>query len=438
MDIFDLLLAPFYLLLVLFIAYKYKAKHEHEHPAFKYFLPGLITKIIGAIALGMVYFYYYGGGDTVNYHQTACGFVNVFTKDFDNFIYLYFGKPVMSEFYLFNSEEGFVYWVKDQYAFFVSKIFFLFILISFKSYIAGAILVASVCYIAVWQLYMVFINEFSEIYKELAYGILFIPSVVFWGSGLMKDSVTFSAACLYVYGFYWFAIKKIRTLYYAGAIFSAAFLLLSIKPYILFALLPGSGVWLISLRISKVKNFLVKILIGPVVIIGISILVFFIMSNLGDKLGKYSIDKVFGTAQSSQQDLKQDYYRGNTFDIGDYDASLTGLLSVSHKAIFATLYRPTLLDVRNVIMLFSALENTFLLLFTFYLLVKLRFFKFFLYLGSHPLALFSFIFSIFFAISVGVSISNFGTLVRLKIPCVPFFICSLLIVNYIMKKKEIS
>ncbi len=436
MDIYDILLAPFYLLLVLFLAYKYKAKHQHEHPAYQYFLPGLIAKIFGAIALGLVYFYYYGGGDTINYHQTASGFVNVFLKDFDSFVYVYFGSPSLSEFYLFNSEEGFVYWVKDSYAFFVSKIFFLFSLITFKSYVCAAIMVASVCYIAVWQLFLVFVNEFPEIRKELAYAILFVPSVVFWGSGLMKDSITFSAACLYIYGFYWFAIKKIRTLYFASAILSAVFLLISIKPYIFFALLPGSGIWLMSLRLSKVKNFLVKVLVGPIIIIAISLLVYVIMNNLGDKFGKYSVDKVFGTAQSSQHDLKQDYYGGNTFDIGNYEASLGGLLSVSHKAIFATLYRPTLLDVRNVVMLISALENTFLLFFTLYLLIKLRFFKFFLYLGANPLALFSFIFSIFFAISVGVSISNFGTLVRLKIPCVPFFICSLLVVNHIMKKKQ--
>ena len=437
MDIYDILLAPFYLAIVLFLAYKYKAKHQHEHPAYKYFLPGLIAKIVGAIALGFVYFFYYGGGDTINYHQTANGFVSVFLKDFDNFVYVYFGEPSLAEFYLFNSEEGFVYWVKDPYAFFVSKIFFVFSLITFKSYISSAILVAAVCYIAVWQLYQVFINEFPEIYKELAFAILFVPSVVFWGSGLMKDSITFSSTCLYIYGFYWFAVKKRRSLYYAAAIFTAAFLLLSIKPYIFFALLPGSGIWLMSIRISKVKNLLVKILIGPVFVISISFLVFVIMNNLGNKLGKYSVDKIFGTAQSSQQDLKQDYYRGNTFDIGDYDASLTGLLSVSHKAIFATLYRPTLLDVRNAVMLLSALENTFLVFFTLYLLIKLRFFKFFLFLGSHPLALFSFTFSIFFALSVGVSISNFGTLVRLKIPCVPFFICSLIVVNYIMKKKQV-
>lgn len=38
-----------------------------------------------------------------------------------------------------------------------------------------------------------FTTEFPDMYKSLAVSILFIPSVVFWGSGLMKDSITFSA-----------------------------------------------------------------------------------------------------------------------------------------------------------------------------------------------------------------------------------------------------
>jgi hypothetical protein len=252
----------------------------------------------------------------------------------------------------------------------------------------------------------------------------------------MKDSLSFSATCLYVYGFYWFIINKRYTIMNATSILLAAFLLISIKPYIFFALLPGSVVWYVALKVVNIKNGLIKILLAPA-IISVGVLIgITLINNLGDSFGKYSIDKVFDTARSAQQDLKRSAYMGNSFDIGDYEPTFTGLLSVSHKAIFAALFRPTLLDVRNVIMLFSALENTFLILFCLYLLVKLRFFRFFLVIRSHPLALFSMIFALFFALSVGVSISNFGTLVRLKIPCIPFFISSLVIVNHLMVSKK--
>jgi hypothetical protein len=436
MSILSTLLAPFYLILVLFFAYKYKAKHQHEHPAYKYFIPGLIAKITGAICLGLVYFFYYKGGDTVNYFNTASAFVDVFLRSKSDFAHIYFGSPYYSELYLAKGEYEFIYWVNDPYAFFVAKCFFPIVLIGAKSYMASAILVASICYVAVWKLYMVFVNEFSELYKQLAFAILFVPSVTFWGSGIMKDSLSFSAACLYVHGFYWLVIKKKYNAWNIAFILLAAIMLLSIKPYIFFALLPGSIVWFVALKVTNIKNGFIKVLIAPAIIVGGGLVVFALMNNLGDKLGKYSIDKVFDTAYGAQQDLKQSYYQGNTFDIGDYEPTLTGLLSVSHKATFAALFRPTILDVRNVVMLISALENSFLLIFCLYLLVKLRIYKFFVLIQEHPLALFSMIFALFFALSVGVSISNFGTLVRLKIPCIPFFIASLVIVNHIMVTKR--
>jgi hypothetical protein len=70
------------------------------------------------------------------------------------------------------------------------------------------------------------------------------------------------------------------------------------------------------------------------------------------------MDKVIVTASEAQRDLKQSYYSGNAFDIGDYEPTIAGMLSVAHKAIFATLFRPTILDVKNIVMFVSSLENT--------------------------------------------------------------------------------
>lgn len=436
MDIFDLLLPPIYLVIILFIAYKYKRKHQHKHDAYKYFLPGLIAKISGAIALGLIYSFYYKGGDTTNYHFTANALINVLFNNPSDFVYVYFGSPHVSEFYLMNSLGDFTFWVNDEYAYFVSKCFVPVVMLAGRSYMASAVIVASVCYVSVWKMYMIFITEFPNLYKQLAFPILFIPSVIFWGSGILKDSITFSATCLYVYGFYWFIIKKNFNFSYVVSVILASYMLLSIKPYILFALLPGSIVWFVALRVDKINNGFIKVMIAPFIIaVGIGI-GGFAMQKLSAELGQYSLDKVLNTASEAQQDLKQSYYGGNTFDIGNYEPTIQGVLSVAHKAIFAALFRPTILDVRNIVMFISALENTFILLFCVFLLIKLKIFGFFRLIKSHPLVLFSFLFSIFFAFSVGVSISNFGTLVRLKIPCIPFFMASLVIINSMLNAEN--
>ncbi|MBK7816526.1 MAG: hypothetical protein IPJ60_02580 [Sphingobacteriaceae bacterium] len=266
---------------MLFIAHKYKAKHAHKNVAYKYFIPGLVAKIVGAICLGLVYFYYYGGGDTVNYFNTAGAFVDLLFSNSSSFYHVYFETPNVSEAYLMRQSGTFAYWVNDPYAFYASKFFFPFVLLGCKSYVCASILIASFCYIFVWKLYMVFTTEFPDMYKSLAVSILFIPSVVFWGSGLMKDSITFSAACYYVFGFYWFFVVKKYSIKNGFAVFVSALFLIFIKPYILFALLPGCIFWLVTTRISHVKNALLKILIAPAILIVGAVVVLLVMNNLG-------------------------------------------------------------------------------------------------------------------------------------------------------------
>jgi len=45
------------------------------------------------------------------------------------------------------------------------------------------------------------------------------------------------------------------------------------------------------------------------------------------------------------------------------------------------------------------------------------------------------LFALFFAFSVGLATSNFGSLVRLKIPCIPFYVSGLFILKYLYEKK---
>ncbi len=439
MDIFDILIAPVYLFLLLFFAHKFSIKRMNKEPIYQYFMPGLLSKIGGAIALGFVYYFYYRGGDTINYYDTACALINVLLTKPDTFFYLYFGDPKMSELFMVSGEYDFIYWVNDPYAYFVSKCFVPVVLLCGKSYVASAIVVATLCYLGVWRLFLIFVKEFPSLEKQFAWSVLYVPSVVFWGSGIMKDSVTFSATCFYVHGFYWFFTQKRWKFKYLMSLVVSIYLLLSIKPYILFALMPGSILWFVSLRVTKIRNGFIRVIVTPTILVLGTALALFALQQLGDSLGRYSVDKVIKTASGAQQDLKQSYYGGNTFNIGDYEPTIEGMLSVSHKAIFATLFRPTFLDVRNVVMGICAVENMFILFFTIYLIIRLRVVRFFTYITSHPLLMFSFIFSLFFAFSVGVSISNFGTLVRLKIPCIPFYLSSLVILNSMVtiKKKKL-
>ena len=89
-------------------------------------------------------------------------------------------------------------------------------------------------------------------------------------------------------------------------------------------------------------------------------------------------------------------------------------------------------------MLISGLENFILLLLTIFLLFKLKFVRFFQFIFSDPILIFSLMFTIFFMFAVGMASANFGALVRYKIPAMPFFVASMFIIlhKYNVYKKE--
>jgi hypothetical protein len=218
----------------------------------------------------------------------------------------------------------------------------------------------------------------------------------------------------------------------------SSLLLIWIKPYIFFALLPGSILWFGGIQLFRVNNHLVKSLTTPF-LITISLLSGYLMLNLmSGFLGEYSLENVLDKAVLTQSDLKSEYYQGSSFDIGSFDPTVAGILSKMPAAINAALFRPYIWETYNLTMLMSGIENLVMLLFTIYLAIRLRVYNLFRLMFRHRILFFTVYFSIFFAFSVGLTTSNFGSLVRYKIPAIPFFLISLIIISSTYKdlKKE--
>src|SRR5689334_7562791 len=67
MELRDLIVTPILIILIYLIAY-FVRPYFTDDITKRYFLPGLTVRIIGALAIGFLYQFYYGGGDTFNYH----------------------------------------------------------------------------------------------------------------------------------------------------------------------------------------------------------------------------------------------------------------------------------------------------------------------------------------------------------------------------------
>ena len=95
------------------------------------------------------------------------------------------------------------------------------------------------------------------------------------------------------------------------------------------------------------------------------------LSVLGGKMGKFSVEKMLETASVTQKDLKQDYYQGSSFDIGDFEPTVGGMLTKVPIAMRVGLFQPFVWEARNVVMIFSGLENLIYLLIAVFPLFKI-------------------------------------------------------------------
>ena len=435
MQLWEFLALPFYLLVIYLIATRIKQNKIEQNPQYKFYVWGLFAKILGGIGFVVVYLYYWHGGDTTAYYESSLAMKNLLWASPVDWFLNEFGGNTYEHFSLFTWSTGYPlgYMYFDPKTYMVIRLINPLLLFSFNSFLITTILLDWIAYTGMWRLYLVFSNYYPNRKNLFALAILFFPSVLFWGSGILKDSITLCCTGWVVYGIYKTFIVKEKRLVYSILLVTNLLIIFFIKPYIIFALFPGSLMWIFTNRLSTVRNTAFKIVIIPLILfisIGGGI---YALSFFGEDMGKFALDKISTTLVVTQNDLKQSYYNGHSFDIGLTDASPIGLLKKFPTAIVAGLYRPFLWESGNAVMIISGIENTLILFLTLNAIFRTSMLSFFKKILQEPLLFFSLSFSIFFAFSVGISTSNFGALVRFKIAYLPFFLCSLFILT---KRKD--
>ncbi len=433
--LWELLALPFYMGIILLIANFYKRRKIQSNPIYKFYTWGLLAKMFGGIGFVLVYLYVYNGGDTTNYFESSMAMNNLLSTDFSAWLQNEFGSANWEHFSLFSNDTGYPlpYLYFDTQTYMVIRLINPLLVLTFSSYLLTTILLDWIAFAGIWRLFIVFSEHYPNRKKLFAFAILFFPSVVFWGSGILKDTITLSCTGWVVYCIHRLFILKKNRFRLAIVLVINLLLIFFIKPYVILALLPGTLIWVFSSSIASIRNVAFRFLIIPfifVISIGGGI---YLLSFFGSYMGKFALDKIANTAIVTQNDLKKEYYHGHSFDIGLTDPSPTGLMKKFPEAFVAGIYRPYLWESGNVVMLISGLENTLLLILTFSSIFRTNLIVFFRKLIREPILFFALSFSVFFAFSVGITTSNFGALVRFKISYLPFFLCALFI---LIKRKD--
>ena len=437
----DIFLGIVYLVIIYAIAYGLKSRQQKKGFDSTYFIGGLTAKLIGVSAFCLIYGLYYGGGDTVNYYLGSVCLVNLMTEDFNVFYSILIENDLSGEnWFAFNTDTGRPphYMWKDSGTFAVSRYSAIFSLLGAKSFFVTSLLIASFSYIGMWKLYRLFTINYPDAKKALAICILFMPSLLFWGSGIMKDSYVLAAACWFSYNFYHVFIARKKILINALLVIFNISIIMALKPYIILSILPGALLWLNNAYLKQVSSGFVKILVMP--IIGVIILGggFFLYRNIGSLMGDYgNIDQAVEKAKIIQEDLlREEQYGLNNYNLGEIDGTAGGMTTIAPLAIFTALYRPLFFEVGSPLMVISALENTILLLLTLILFFKTNPRKVIRIILSEPLILYSIFFSLLLAFGVGMASTNFGALSRYKIPFMPYYFSALYLIYYLNIKKK--
>lgn len=401
----------------------------------RYFFPALTIRIVCALAVGFLYQFYYAGGDTFAYHTHGSRplWEAIVDSPVDGFQLLFLNGEYGPG--IWDTANQIWYW-NDPQSFFVIRIAAILDLFTFSTYSATAVLFAVIAFAGGWMFFLTFYKIYPEMHRWIAVSILFLPTVVFWGSGIFKDTITLAALGVATYTFHMVAIqKKVRFFPLLLMLFSF-WIIFSIKKYILLCFFPAVLLWWVATNLSKISSLMLRMILAPVAAAIAIVLAYFAVLKVGEDDPRYHLSRLAETSKITAYDIRYGWGartgEGSGYTLGELDGSWQSMIELAPQAVNISLFRPYLWEVINPLMLFSAIEALILLLLTIFTLWRVRW-NVFSYLQK-PDVLFCLIFAIIFAFAVGVSTFNFGTLSRYKIPMMPYYLLALGIIQLYWKR----
>ncbi|MDN5215964.1 hypothetical protein QQ020_28055 [Fulvivirgaceae bacterium BMA12] len=431
MGLKDFIVTPVFLVIVITLAYMVRGRYTDNNTR-RYFILAILIKIVGGISVGLIYQFYYGGGDTINYYSGATVIWEAFMEAPAKGLKLLLATGEYDP-DTFNYASRIRYYYGDPNLYFILRVTAFFAIFTYNTYSAIAVFYAIFSFAGLWAMYSIFYRFFPKLHLQLAVATFFVPSVFFWGSGILKDSLTIGALGFMVYAFSNIFFFRKRIVFNIVILLVGSYVLYTVKIYILLCFVPSALFWLYFSSLRRIELRAVRILIAPVALALTLVLIYVAILKVGEDNERYRIENLANTAEFTARWIHQESERqsGSTYSLGDFDYSATGIAKKFFPAIWVTLFRPYIWEVRNPVMFLSALENLFVLLFSISLFTTRNIFRIYSFIRSQPVILFWLIFSIVFSSAVGFTTYNLGSLVRYKIPMIPFYISAVFIIkNY--------
>jgi hypothetical protein len=434
LELRDFIATPIIIILMYMVAYLIRPMVTNEDTR-RYYFPALTLKIVGALALGFIYQFYYDGGDTFNYHTIGSRIMwEAFLDSPQKWFGMFFSNT--GDYEAFYEYAHQIYFFRDPPSFFIVRLASVFDLITFSSYSATACFFAAISFYGGWLLFLTFYKRYPHLHGWMAFAILLVPSVIFWGSGILKDTIMLACLGCVTYAVDKLFIERKINLGYLVLLLICIYTLFEVRKFILQAFVPSVFLWIYYSRLMNIKSTMLQLIVFPSVIIFILLLSYFAFIKIGEGDSRYAAENLGKTAKTTAYDIA--YYSGrgagSTYSLGELDGTFAGMLKLAPAAINVALFRPYPWEVKNPLMALSAIESfCFLCLVLFIIFFRL---PSLLQALKNQDVIFLLVFSLIFAFATGISSYNFGTLSRYKVSLIPYFAVAIIIILNSKKSRD--
>lgn len=326
----------------------------------------------------------------------------------------------------------------EESNFWVSRLVAIFSFFTFGKFMAINLVFSMISFSGVWRLYRFFYEQYPHLHKQFAIAILYFPTFVFWSAGILKDPICTGALGWVTYSLYSIFYKKKNIIKNIIFVLLFGYILAVLKIYILVSYLPFFILFLILKNVNLVKNGFARAMILVIFLLGTLAGSVKVLATIQDALASYTQKSITQSIKSYQTNYQnQANSVDSNFSLGvEFDGSIGSLAKMAPAAVVATLFRPFIWESKKLSTLLSSFESLSLMLFTLYVLFKVGPFKFTRSLFKDPIVIYCLFYSVIFALFVGATTLNFGTLVRYKIPAMPFYLISMFMILDLHRKKK--
>jgi hypothetical protein len=388
-------------------------------------------KLFSAIVMSLLTVYYWKIGDAISYFHEGENLFQLFKKDISNIKYLFI--PVEHYTSQLNTENDLIRTVNgagQESGFLVSKLCAVFYPFALGKYLLINFFFCFISIVGQLKFYTVLIKRYPHLKKAIAISVLFMPCLLLYSSTIYKETLCYSCIGFAFYNFHQIMNKR-------NAVWNTFFLILNIffilivKNYVIVSFL----ISILLLLFFKFVGIMLRRSLITKLLITFSLISLstFLVYNI-HLLDPYVLSFV-DTSNVFQQYYNSDFGETSSFEIGEIETSVSGLIKKIPIGFYSTYFRPHLWEVKKPIVLFSAFESFLFLAFTLFTLVK-KWNYLFRLVRNDLFARLSLYYSIILGIIIGLNTFNFGTLIRYKIPVVPFALLFVLLLYYYTPPKK--